>query len=66
MRLIPILIAIMLVSLALAQSDANWATGKAVYFLKDDARKQWCGYASESKFKAQIESLKAMVVGEMD
>jgi hypothetical protein len=53
-------------SLGLAESNEKGATGKAVYFLKDDSHKQWCAYASESRFKAQIQSLRALVVGGAD
>jgi hypothetical protein len=40
--------------------------GKAIYFLRDDPHGQWCGYASESRLKLQIQPLKAMVVGKVD
>jgi hypothetical protein len=40
--------------------------GKALYFLEDDAHGQWCGYASEAQFKAQVQPLRAMVVGRVD
>ena len=53
-------------SLAFAQSGENRTPGKAVYFLKDDSHKQWCAYANESRFKTQIQSLKAMIVGGAD
>jgi hypothetical protein len=67
MRLIRISIATTLfLSWAFAQSGANRVTGKAVYFLEDDLHKQWCGYASQSQFKAEVQSLKAMVVGGAD
>lgn len=62
---IPIIAALFL-SWAFAQNGANQTTGKTIYFLKDDPHKQWCGYASESRFKAQVQSLKAMIVGAAD
>jgi len=58
-----LVMATVFLSLALAQSSEKGVTRNAVYFLKDDSDKQWCAYASESRFKAQIESLKAVVVG---
>ncbi len=51
---------------AFAQSNENSKAGKTIYFLKDDSHKQWCGYASESRFKAQIQALAAMIVGGAD
>jgi hypothetical protein len=67
MRVVRILVAVTLsLGWAFAQSGENGITGKTVYFLKDDSHKQWCGYASESRFKAQIQALAAMVVGGAD
>jgi hypothetical protein len=55
-----------LLGVALAQSGVNPDTGKKVYFLNDDSHNQWCGYASESRLKAQVQTLRAMVVGGVD
>lgn len=46
-----------------ARGDESGTTRMTVYFLRDDSHKQWCGYASESQFKAQIQSLQALTVG---
>jgi len=67
MRVVRILVAATLsMGWAFAQVGENRITGKTVYFLKDDSHKQWCGYASESRFKSQIQALVAMVVGGAD
>jgi hypothetical protein len=67
MRVVRILIAATLsLGWAFAPSGENGITGKTVYFLKDDSHKQWCGYASESRFKSQIQALVARVVGGAD
>jgi hypothetical protein len=67
MRVVRILVAATLsLGWAFAQSGENGTTGKTIYFLKDDSHKQWCGYASESRFKSQIQALVAMVVGGAD
>jgi len=49
-----------------AQRNAGGSAGKAVYFLKDDAHQEWCGYASEARFRALIQPMQAMVVGRVD
>lgn len=56
----------MLVGWACAQIGASGSAGNAVYFLKDDVHRQWCGYARESRFKVQVQPLRAMVVGKVD
>jgi hypothetical protein len=64
MRLIHIPIAATLfLSWAFWECGATQITGTTVCFLKDDLHKRWCGYASESQMKAQVQSLGAMVVG---
>jgi len=64
MQLTRILIAANLfLSCALAQSGAD---AKTIYFLEDESHMQWCGYANESRFKAQVQSLMAMVIGGAD
>lgn len=65
MRLI-IISTTLLLGLAFAQRGADLNTGTKVYFLNDDSHKQWCGYASESRLKTQIQTLRAMIVGEAD
>jgi hypothetical protein len=52
--------------LAFGQSGGSGSTGRAIYFLRDDARRQWCGYASQSRFKAQVQPLRAEVFGKVD
>ena len=67
MRLMPLSItAILLLGGAFAQSSANRPKGRVLYFLKDNTHRQWCGYGNESQFKAQIQSVGAMVVGRVD
>jgi hypothetical protein len=67
MRVVRILVtATLFLGLAFAQTHENGITGKTVYFLKDDSHKQWCGYASESRFKAQKQALAPMVLGGAD
>ena len=67
MRIMRILIAATLfLGWAFAQSGENGMIGKTVYYLKDDSNKQWCGYTSESRFKAQIQALAARVVGDTE
>lgn len=51
---------------AFVQSDASQLAEKTVYFLKDDLHAQWCGYANESQFKAEIQALNAFVAGGAD
>jgi len=51
---------------AFAQRGASGSAGKAIYFLRDDAHEQWCGYADESRLKARVQPLHAMVVGRAD
>ena len=53
-------------NLVFAQSAPDQKTGKLLYFLKDDLGQQWCGYANESQFKAQIKERTAFVVGDAD
>lgn len=53
-------------NLAFAQSAQDQKTGKTISFLKDDLGQQWCAYASESQFKAQIKERTAFVVGGAD
>ena len=55
MRLI-IISTTLLLGLAFAQRGADLNTGTKVYFLNDDSHKQWCGYASESRLKTQIQN----------
>jgi len=61
-----LVLATVILSLALAQNAENPKTGKTLYFLKDDLSQQWCGYGSESEFKAQIKERTAFVVGGAD
>lgn len=63
MRLI-IISTMLLPGLTFAQTGADG--GKKVYFLNDDSHKQWCGYASESRLRAQVQALGAMIVGGVD
>lgn len=60
-----LVVTLLLLSL-LGQKSASQITVRTIYFLKDDASKQWCGYASESKFKDQIRLLRALDVGAAD
>jgi len=53
-------------SLVFAQNGEKRTPGVAVYFLRDDSHKQWCAYATESRFKVQVQALTAVVVGEAD
>lgn len=55
-----------LLGFAFAQSSESNSSKKTVFLLRDDLHQQWCGYASESLFKLQIQSLKALVVGGAD
>ena len=57
-----VLMAALLVS-AFGQSGGG---RKVVYFLQDDVHTQWCGYSSETAFKAQVQPLRAMIVGKVD
>ena len=54
--------AIVALGSAPAQSVAD-GTSRTVYFLKDDSRMQWCGYASRARLDDQVRSLMAMVIG---
>jgi len=56
-------IATIFLSLVFAECSQEQVKGNAVYFLRDDSHQQWCGYASESRFKAQIQPLRALVLG---
>jgi hypothetical protein len=51
---------------AFAQSRASHSKGRTLYFLKDDTRKEWCGYASEHRLRSAVQPLRAMVVGAAD
>ncbi len=62
----PAAVGIVLASCALAQNGAGPPAGRPIYFLKDDMHAQWCAYASETRFKAQVQSLRAMIVGQVD
>jgi hypothetical protein len=67
MRLIHLSVAAMLFpGWACAQSGANVPVVTAVYFLKDEVHRQWCGYARESQLKAHIEAVRAMNLGKTD
>jgi hypothetical protein len=57
------IIAAVFLSLVFADSSEEQVNGNAVYFLRDDSHRQWCAYASESRFKEQIQPLRALVVG---
>jgi len=64
--MVSLVMATVALHLAFAQSAENPKTGKSVYFLKDDLGQQWCGYASETQYKAQVRDRAAFVVGEAD
>lgn len=58
--------AALVVSWLFAQSGASHSAGSSIYFLKDDLHERWCGYASESRFKTEVQLLRAQVVGKTD
>ena len=67
MRLMRILaITTVFLSLVFAQNGEKRTSGIAVYFLRDESHKQWCAYATESRFEVQIQALSAVVVGGAD
>lgn len=44
---------------------AQGGPNRAIYFLKDDTHGQWCGYANESRMKAQVQPLQPSIVGKV-
>jgi hypothetical protein len=50
----------------LVMSNVGFAqrkSGKEIFFLEDDQRRQWCGYSDQSEWKSAVQSLSAMIVG---
>ena len=64
MRLISCSMATMvLAGWAFAQGSTVHPSERRIYFLRDNSHKRWCGYASEPRLRAQVQVLRAMVVG---
>jgi hypothetical protein len=61
-----LVLTIPVVEWATAQTTSPEHSTKTIYFLKDDARNEWCGYASEAQFKSQVEPRMAREVGGAD
>jgi hypothetical protein len=54
--------AILILDWMSAQSGASGSAANAIYFLRDKAHKQWCGYAEESRL---VQRLRAMVTAKV-
>ncbi len=52
--------------LAMAQNGARRPMEKRIYVLQDETHRLWCGYATESRFRVQVQTLKAPIVGTID
>jgi hypothetical protein len=65
-RLISVVSVILLAEYISAQTGQIRQEAKTIYFLRDDTHSRWCGYANESRYKAQAGPLNAMVVGGAD
>jgi len=61
-----LVMATVVLNLAFGPSGQNQKAGKTLYFLKDELSQQWCGYSSETEFKAQVQERSAYVVGGAD